>query len=86
VGSWGCWASYSLCYACRGDASLVPGPNGERPDWWWTGKAPIQGTPGVQPDGTITSLPMPNLATCTRQEALDYFTNRCAGWGMILSV
>jgi hypothetical protein len=35
----------------------------------------MAGTPGVQPDGTITSLPMPNLASCTRQQALDYFDN-----------
>lgn len=26
-------------------------------------------------DGTITSLPLPNLSTVTRQQALDYFDN-----------
>ena len=56
------------CTNCRGDEGLVSGPAGERPDWWWTGPKPVQGTPGVQPDGTITSLPLPNLATCTRQQ------------------
>ena len=63
-----------LC-RCRGDEGLVSGPAGERPDWWWTGPKPVAGTPGVQPDGTLTSLPMPNLASCTRQQALDYFDN-----------
>lgn len=59
----------------RGDADLVSGPNGERPDWWWTGRRPEAGAPGVQPDGTVTSLPAPNLATVTRQQALEYFEN-----------
>lgn len=54
------------------DAELA----GPRPVWWWTGLAP-QDSPGRQPDGTLTSLPQPNLATCTRQQALDYFNN---GW------
>ncbi|PRW57977.1 generic methyltransferase isoform B [Chlorella sorokiniana] len=59
----------------RGDAELVSGPAGERPGWWWSGPKPVQGTAGVQPDGTITSLPLPNLASCTRQQVLDYFDN-----------
>lgn len=59
----------------RGDAELVSGPSGERPDWWWTGPKPVPGAAGVQPDGTITSLPLPDLATCTRQQALAYFDN-----------
>lgn len=59
----------------RGDEGLTSGPAGERPDWWWTGCAPVAGAPGIQPDGTLTSLPAPNLATCTRQQALDYFDN-----------
>ncbi len=61
---------------CRGDTDLVSGPDGERPDWWWTGAAPVQGTHGVLSDGSITSLSVPNLGTCTRQEVLNYFTNR----------
>lgn len=43
---------------------------------WWTGKAPLFGScPGVREDGTISSLSIPNLATCTRQEVRDYFDN-----------
>ena len=52
------------------DAELT----GPRPAWWWTGWSP-QDCPGRQPDGTLTSLPLPNLAVCTRQQALDYFDN-----------
>ncbi|NTU57155.1 MAG: hypothetical protein HGA79_12985, partial [Anaerolineales bacterium] len=47
---------------------------GPRPIGWWTGQPP-QDCPGLQPDGTLTSLPLPNLAVCTRQQALDYFDN-----------
>jgi hypothetical protein len=53
---------------CSGDEGLVSGSNGERPAWWWTGPKPTPGTAGVQADGTITSLPLPCLATCTRQQ------------------
>lgn len=43
---------------------------------WWTGKAPYYGhCPGVKEDGTLSSLPMPNLSRCTRQEVQDYFDN-----------
>lgn len=59
----------------RGDAELVSGPAGERPAWWWTGRAPAAGAPGVGADGAVTSLPAPNLGTCSRQQALDYFDN-----------
>ena len=48
--------------------------DGPRPNWWWTGQTP-QNCPGYQSDGTLTSLPAPNLATCTRQQVLDYFDN-----------
>jgi 5-histidylcysteine sulfoxide synthase/putative 4-mercaptohistidine N1-methyltranferase len=41
---------------------------------WWTGKEP-QDCPGRQTDGVLTSLPLPNLASCTRQQVLDYFDN-----------
>jgi 5-histidylcysteine sulfoxide synthase/putative 4-mercaptohistidine N1-methyltranferase len=58
----------------RGDlATELAGP---RPAWWWTGKMP-RDCPGRRPDGTLTSLPLPNLSICTRQQALDYFDN---GW------
>ncbi len=58
----------------RGDLDVeLTGP---RSAWWWTGQSPHH-VPGRQPDGTLTSLPLPNLATCTRQQALDYFDN---GW------
>ncbi|MFO1425321.1 MAG: hypothetical protein U1F70_17075, partial [Candidatus Competibacteraceae bacterium] len=52
------------------DAELT----GPRPAWWWTSRPP-QACPGLQPDGTLTSLPLPNLATCTRQQVSDYFDN-----------
>lgn len=29
----------------------------------------------MQPDGSLTSLPAPNLASMSRQQALDYFDN-----------
>ena len=51
---------------------------GPRPAWWWTGRTP-RDCPGRQPDGTLTSLPLPNLATCTRAQTLDYFDN---GWAL----
>ena len=56
------------------DAELV----GPRPDWWWTGPKP-QEAPGYQPDGVLTSLPLPHLAHCSRQQVLDYFDN---GWAL----
>ena len=59
----------------RNDGDYVSQDNGDRPEWWWTGRAPSKGCPGCIADGTITSLPLPNLATVTRQQALDYFDN-----------
>lgn len=50
---------------------------GARADWWWTSGRPSAEAPGMQPNGTLASLPMPNLATCSRAEVLDYFIN---GW------
>ena len=47
---------------------------GPRPEWWWTGLAPAA-CPGRQPDGTLTALPQPNLATCTREAVLATFDN-----------
>ena len=47
---------------------------GPRPAWWWTGRPP-QDCPGLQPDGTLTSLPLPDLATCTREQVSAYFDN-----------
>lgn len=46
-----------------------------RPDWYWTGKPPSKGTPGVLDDGTMTSLRLPDLNSCTKQEILEYFDN-----------
>lgn len=40
----------------------------------WTGKEPAE-CPGYQAEGTLTSLPLPNLATCTREEVQAYFDN-----------
>ena len=49
---------------------------GRRPDWWWTGKKPKFGEcPGVGADGVITSLAMPNISKCTREQALAYCKN-----------
>lgn len=47
---------------------------GPRPSWWWTGLPP-EDCPGRQPDGTLTSLPLPNLANCTRDSVRAYFDN-----------
>jgi 5-histidylcysteine sulfoxide synthase len=54
---------------------VVPFP---RDDSWWTGPLPgASDCPGRRADGTITALPPPNLATCTRDEVRAYFDN---GW------
>lgn len=46
---------------------------GIRPEWWWTGKKPKFGEcPGVGTDGVITSLAMPKLSKCSREQALAY--------------
>lgn len=43
---------------------------------WWTGKRPEPGIcPGVDSEGKIHSLPIPNLADCTRDSVQDYFDN-----------
>ncbi len=55
----------------RSDASTFAGPRG---DWWWTGPKPHE-TAGWTEAGALTSLALPNLATCTRAQALDYFDN-----------
>ncbi|CAF1290344.1 unnamed protein product [Adineta ricciae] len=42
---------------------------------FWTGKSPVYGIcPGVEPDGTIKSLPQVKT-NATRRELLDYFDN-----------
>ena len=41
----------------RGDAANAA-LQGPRPATWWTGLAPAD-CPGAQPDGTLTSLPLP---------------------------
>ena len=70
----------NLSYTCTcrpDDADFTSGADGSRPAWYWTGREPMADAPGMQPDGTIASLPMPDLSTCSRQEVLDYFDN---GW------
>lgn len=57
----------------RGNQSALATP---RDASWWTGKS-SDTCPGRTADGTITALPLPNLATCTRREVQDYFDN---GW------
>lgn len=43
---------------------------------WWTGLQPETGVcPGVDSDGKIHSLPIPNLADCTRASVQEYFDN-----------
>jgi 5-histidylcysteine sulfoxide synthase/putative 4-mercaptohistidine N1-methyltranferase len=51
---------------------------GPRPAWWWARvHEPTGASPHFSADGTVVSLPALNLATCTRQQVLDYFQN---GW------
>lgn len=47
---------------------------GPRSRQWWTGWEP-QDCPGFQQEGVLTSLPLLNVAVCTRQQVLDYFDN-----------
>lgn len=59
------------------DVAWLSGP---RPADWWTGPAPVAGAcPGVDEAGVITGLPLPNLATCSREQVLAYFDN---GWAL----
>lgn len=46
---------------------------GPRPKSWFTGVPPAD-CPGLA-DGSLRSLPLPNLSRVTRQSALDYFDN-----------
>ena len=48
--------------------------NGPRTDSWFTGKHPNE-CPGMLPNGTMTSLPMPRLDNVTRSATQDYFDN-----------
>lgn len=47
---------------------------GPRPPAWWTGLPP-QDCPGLQANGTLSSLPLPDLARCSRAAVRDYFDN-----------
>ena len=67
----------NTCTCRPEDADFTSVADGSRPAWYWTGLEPMADAPGMQPDGTIASLPMPDLSTCTRQAVLDYFDN---GW------
>ena len=46
-------------------------------DWFWTGKKPVAGAslPGVSSEGKVTSLPLPDYKTASREELLAYFDN-----------
>lgn len=57
----------------RGNQTALAVP---RDATWWTGKSPATCS-GLTADGTLTALPLPNLATCTRREVQDYFDS---GW------
>ncbi len=49
---------------------------GTRPDWWWTEKQPRHNVcPGVDRNGKIHSLPLPNLSNFSQQDIIDYFDN-----------
>jgi 5-histidylcysteine sulfoxide synthase/putative 4-mercaptohistidine N1-methyltranferase len=56
--------------AAHADERLV-GPRGP---WWFTGVAPGE-CPGTEEAGVMSSLPLPDLATCGRPQVLDYFDN-----------
>jgi 5-histidylcysteine sulfoxide synthase len=46
------------------------------PDWWYTAVSPESGRcPGVDAEGRITSLPLPDLSVCGREEVIAYFDN-----------
>jgi 5-histidylcysteine sulfoxide synthase/putative 4-mercaptohistidine N1-methyltranferase len=43
---------------------------------WWTGVPPTdENCPGLSQDGSMHSLGVPDLRTCTRADVLDYFNN-----------
>ena len=47
---------------------------------WWTGVKPMLGQcPGLDQQGHLHSLPLPDTHTCSRQDVLDYFDN---GWAL----
>lgn len=53
---------------------------------WYTGRAPEWGVcPGVDLEGKIHSLPIPDLATCTRAEVQNYFDNSWTLTEVVLS-
>lgn len=61
---------------CRDeDGDFHTQSDGSRPAWFWTGVAPTPAAPGMQADGTLTSLPLPNFKTASKQDVLDYFDN-----------
>nr|ART37598.1 E387 [uncultured bacterium] len=60
----------------RGNQAALAGARDGNDAAWWTGKPPVT-CPGQTADGRLTALPLPNLATCTRQQVQDYFDN---GW------
>jgi 5-histidylcysteine sulfoxide synthase len=46
------------------------------PAWWFTGVRPDSDRcPGIDNSGKITSLPLPDLSVCGRDEAIAYFDN-----------
>jgi hypothetical protein len=49
--------------------------DGSRPNWFWTGPHPSQeGSAGIV-NGRITSLPLPNVASASKDAVLEYFDN-----------
>jgi len=49
---------------------------GERPSWWWTSAYDSpEGCPGMDDNGSLSSLPQPNLLRINRKQVLDYFDN-----------
>ena len=55
----------------RGDDTWLHGP---RESDWFTGKTP-ELCPGADAQGTLRSLPLPNLSNVTKTKTLEYFDN-----------
>ena len=78
-------ASPTFTPAIEHDGAALRSPEsdplvGPRPAWWWSGgEQPGPHTPGFRSDGTLGSLPLLDLVTCTRAQVLDYFRN---GWAL----
>jgi len=57
---------------------------GDRPIDWYTGMHPLD-CPGVDANGTLRSLPLPNLSRVTRESAKQYFDNSWTLYEMLFA-